>query len=300
MANKNKRWFSRCATTILFVSVTLSCISAECADITVRAPSNSDATHHLIRIPSLNVAEALNLLAEQTEALFMFPYDIAESRSANSVTGEYTIMEALDIILQDSGLASDLSQKGVIEIYVSDNAVDKNEERRLMNTRKNLLTATISFFVGAGGHGATAQGSAEIVNGRSEFMLEEIIVTAQKREESITDVPSTVNVVAGQSLSKFAIFNFKDIEQLTPGVTLDISSTGTNDTISMRGITFSPESNASAAVDVYWNDLVVQSSVGFQQMFDLERIEILRGPQGALNGRSSPAGAIKSSLKNPA
>jgi iron complex outermembrane receptor protein len=121
--------------------------------------------------------------------------------------------------------------------------------------------------------------------------LEEVVVTSQKREETLADVPATINVLKGETLAQFNILDFRDLVDLTPSLSLDNIS-GQKSAISLRGITFDPDSNAASAVDVYWNNLHMHPTAAFQELFDMERIEILRGPQGSLQGRTSPAGAI--------
>ncbi|MEH6634609.1 MAG: TonB-dependent receptor [Halioglobus sp.] len=123
------------------------------------------------------------------------------------------------------------------------------------------------------------------------LVLEEVIVTAQKRVESVQDISATVNVVSGDDINKFQAFDFNSLAQQTAGLTL-ASPNARNSLISMRGVSVDPESGASAAVDPYWNDAVVRPDVAFTPMFDLERVEVLRGPQGTLQGRTSPGGAI--------
>lgn len=125
----------------------------------------------------------------------------------------------------------------------------------------------------------------------ASLALEEVVVTAQKRDALTSDIPITVNVLKGEALDEFKVFDFRDLATLTPGLTLDNIS-GQKSAISLRGITFDPDSNAASAVDVYWNGLRVHPVVAFQELFDVDRIEILRGPQGSLQGRTSPAGAI--------
>lgn len=124
-----------------------------------------------------------------------------------------------------------------------------------------------------------------------DLVLEEVIVTAQKRTESVQDIAATVNVLSGQDIDKFAAFDFNSIQQQTAGLTLS-QPNARNNSISMRGVSVDPEAGVSSAVDVYWNDAIVRADVAFNQMYDLERIEILRGPQGTLQGRTSPGGAI--------
>jgi len=124
------------------------------------------------------------------------------------------------------------------------------------------------------------------------LVLEEVIVTAQKRTENVQDIAATVNVVTGQDLTKFEAFNFNAIEQQTAGLTLS-SPNARNSSIAMRGVATDPEAGVAAGVDTYWNDISTRADLAFSQLYDMARVEILRGPQGTLQGRTSPAGAIK-------
>ncbi|MDG2273220.1 MAG: TonB-dependent receptor plug domain-containing protein, partial [Halioglobus sp.] len=125
----------------------------------------------------------------------------------------------------------------------------------------------------------------------AKLMLEEVVVTAQKRSENVQDIAATVNVISGKDIEKYQAFDFSSIQQQTAGLTL-ASPNARNNIIAMRGVSVDPESGTATAVDTYWNDAIVRPDVAFTQMYDLERIEILRGPQGTLQGRTSPAGAI--------
>lgn len=130
------------------------------------------------------------------------------------------------------------------------------------------------------------------------IVLEEVVVTAQKRLESVQDIPATVNVIGGDTLKDFNIFNFTDLEALTPGLQID-SFTGRSGRMTLRGITYNPNSAAEASVTTYWNQAIVDSNAIYQQLFDIQRIEVLRGPQGTLAGRTSPAGAINIHTARP-
>ncbi|KZX58992.1 TonB-dependent receptor [Halioglobus sp. HI00S01] len=124
-----------------------------------------------------------------------------------------------------------------------------------------------------------------------DLVLEEVIVTAQKRAATIQEISGTVNVVTGESMDRYSAFKFNDLEQMTAGLTLN-SPNSRNNSIAMRGVSIDPEAGASAVVSVYWNDQPVREDVAFSQLYDMERVEILRGPQGTLQGRTSPGGAI--------
>jgi iron complex outermembrane recepter protein len=132
-----------------------------------------------------------------------------------------------------------------------------------------------------------------------DFVIEEIIVTAQKRAESLQDVALTVNAFGGEMLKDAGVFDFTDIEKLSAGVTLDGDS-GHAANISIRGVGSQAASGLDPAVAVFI-DGVVQNNIGsaFSSLLDIERIEVLRGPQGTLYGKNSPAGAMNIITRRP-
>ncbi|MFK8019403.1 MAG: TonB-dependent receptor [Pseudomonadales bacterium] len=131
-----------------------------------------------------------------------------------------------------------------------------------------------------------------------DLILEEIVVTAQKREQSVRDIAATVNVIAGQAIDDFGARDFRDLEDLTAGLSLTTLNARTS-TVSLRGISNDPESGSEPGVDLYFNDVLTRPDTAFSQIFDMERIEVLRGPQGVLQGRTSPGGAIVMKTKRP-
>ncbi len=123
------------------------------------------------------------------------------------------------------------------------------------------------------------------------LVLEEVIVTAQKRASTVKDIAATVNVVSGESIQDFATFSFSELEEQTAGLSLT-SPNARNQNIGLRGVSVDPESGIANTVDVYWNDMIVRAELAFSTLYDMERVEVLRGPQGTLQGRTSPAGAV--------
>lgn len=119
----------------------------------------------------------------------------------------------------------------------------------------------------------------------------EIIVTAQKRAERLQDVPRTVDVVTGDAIEKLNLRNFTEIAQLAPGLSLDASEPTTSK-ITLRGVGFDPGSASSPTVDAYFNETPLDLNSAFRALYDVGQIEVLRGPQGTLRGRTSPSGAI--------
>lgn len=148
----------------------------------------------------------------------------------------------------------------------------------------------VSMIFGSGQLAAQEESNA--------LVLEEVIVTATKRAASVQDIAATVNVVSGDDVDKFSVLSFGDLESQTAGLSLPTPNARTSN-IAMRGVSIDPESGASATVDVYWNGMVTSLDVAFSQLYDLERVEVLRGPQGTLQGRTSPGGAINVITRKP-
>ena len=136
------------------------------------------------------------------------------------------------------------------------------------------------------------EGSAEA----SDNMLEEVIVTATRREESLMEVPIAVTAISGEELAKFGILDITFIEQMSPNTTLKVSR-GTNTTLTafIRGVgQQDPVPGFESGVGVYLDDVYLnRPQAGVMDIYDVERIEVLRGPQGTLYGRNTIGGAIK-------
>ncbi len=129
--------------------------------------------------------------------------------------------------------------------------------------------------------------------------LERIIVTAKKRRQDIQTVPQTVDAVGGANLQRLAIQQFQDVAVLVAGLALSDNG-GQGQNISIRGITYDPDTAANPAVDLYINEVPIsQTSTAFQDLYDIDQVEVIRGPQGTLRGRTSPAGAILIDTKKP-
>ena len=103
-----------------------------------------------IDIPASNAAEALNRLAEQTGAVLLFPYDLAESRPANAVAGRFTLMQALNAVLKDSGLTGGLSDKRVIQISAEEIDNDNNRGESMNVVKKTGLVALVAGLLSGG------------------------------------------------------------------------------------------------------------------------------------------------------
>ncbi|WP_162792447.1 TonB-dependent receptor [Novosphingobium sp. P6W] len=170
--------------------------------------------------------------------------------------------------------------------------------------RKTISTLSVSFIalLSSAAVGQTAVGASAAVTPTGESAIHEsgnsvasdegdIIVTAQKRSERLQDVPKSVDVVQGDTLQKLNMRSFSEIDQLAPGLSLTAKEP-TQNAVTLRGVGFDPNSGTSPTVDIYFNETPISSGSAFRALYDIGQIEVLRGPQGTLRGRTSPSGAI--------
>lgn len=129
-------------------------------------------------------------------------------------------------------------------------------------------------------------------------ILEEIVVTAQKREENLQEVPISIVALTSVRIEEAGIQTPEDFISLVPNVSIGHSFTVGNSFLNIRGIAQLNNSDPPVAVVV---DGVYQGNQKqfFQELFDIERIEVLKGPQGALYGRNSLGGAINIITRQP-
>jgi iron complex outermembrane receptor protein len=139
---------------------------------------------------------------------------------------------------------------------------------------------------------ATAQAVDEPVEAGSQ----EIIVTARRREETLQDVPIAVTAYTGEQLERQGSLDITDIGDTTPNVTLE-TSRGSNTTLTafIRGVgQQDPVAGFEQGVGIYLDDVYLNRPQGaLLDIYDVERIEVLRGPQGTLYGRNTIGGAVK-------
>ena len=121
--------------------------------------------------------------------------------------------------------------------------------------------------------------------------LQEVVVTARKRDETFQNVPITVNVITEQTIQSAGIESPRDFIALVPNMTLVETQNVGNSFITIRGISQARNSEPSVAVLV--DGVLETNPYEFdQELFDIQQIEVLKGPQGALYGRNAIGGAI--------
>ena len=153
----------------------------------------------------------------------------------------------------------------------------------LRSTASVAVVGAVAF-----GFGGTAAAQDPVTT------VDEIIVTAQKREQSLQDVPIVVTSLSGEALADAGVRDIKDLTILTPGLTVTSTTSEASTTARIRGVGTvgdNPglESSVGVVIDGVYRS---RNSVGFGDLGELQRIEVLKGPQGTLFGKNTSAGVI--------
>src|SRR6185295_427554 len=162
---------------------------------------------------------------------------------------------------------------------------------------KNITGAAVAALLLFMHPGGLAQAQTAATTPES---IDEIVVTATRRSEVLSRVPISVTALNQDSLDERGIKDFQDVVRYTPGINIDTSITNA---ISIRGIS---SSGGAGTTGIYIDDTPIQMrAVGFNpddtlpKTFDLDRVEVLRGPQGTLFGAGSEGGTVRYILAAP-
>ncbi|HEX6859555.1 MAG TPA: TonB-dependent receptor [Caulobacteraceae bacterium] len=219
------------------------------------APALAQEIQHF-DIPAQDAAFALNEYARQAGVQIVFPYKAVQGRTTRQVQGDLTPEAALAMLTDGMGLSVSTDRPGMITLRATDGPQS----------------------------GSAAGGGAEV---------EALIVTAQKREEDIQDVPIAISAFTQEALEEQKIEGGFDLLKAIPNVTFS-KNNFTSYNFSIRGIgTKAVSATTDPGVAVAFNNTpLLQNRLFEQEYFDVERVEVLRGPQGTLYGRNATAGVI--------
>ena len=270
------------------------------------ANANNNAERQAVyqlNLPQQSVAQSLSDLSEQANQMLLFSYEEVESVMANPVVGRYTLQQALRVMLQGTGFSGSLTEKGVLMVSVTKHETLNNQTEGIesMNSKKKLLASIISMFMGSGGSSLVySQEAAGNSQDDLSWALEEIVVTASRRESGLNDTAISVAAISGEDIARRNLEEMNDYLRTVPGANFVSLELGQNAVV-MRGIGVNPQQEAlvsSATAGIYFGEVSITGTT-FQggsadiRMIDLERVEVLRGPQGTLFGSGALSGAVR-------
>jgi len=169
--------------------------------------------------------------------------------------------------------------------------------KSMLRASSALTIAGLSLILGAAP--ALAQDAAAAADEVAEST--EIVVTAQKREENLQEVPLAISVVGGEALANSGSLTLENAQYLVPSLNFRKAGTTLNQALFLRGVgtinfSIAAEPSVAAVLD---GVVLSRAGEGFTDLFDVERIEVLRGPQGTLFGKNASAGVVSIVTKRP-
>ena len=167
--------------------------------------------------------------------------------------------------------------------------------------RHVFLAASASLLALSAASGAMAQSPAAARADAGATAVSDVIVTAQRREQAAQDVGIALSVLSGQDLAARGITNVNQLQNATPNLEIEPAFGGAAAQFRLRGVGFQDyASNNAPTVGVYVNEVAYPVPVMTQGLiFDIDRVEVLRGPQGTLYGRNTTGGAINFVTRRP-
>ncbi|HLT92064.1 MAG TPA: TonB-dependent receptor [Woeseiaceae bacterium] len=267
---------------VLFLFV--SCVMA------LSHPSMAKGTEedrYTLDIEASPVDVALILLARATGRSLIIPTGDEFNVSSRALKGSYTLLDALDTMLQGTGLSAGLTESGAIVVSLHQEEREDGGDMKRAGTISASIASALVAAPGAASAQAPDEGSA------ADGTIESIIVTAKRRQQSSQDVPITISALSGDDLYVRGITSAEGIVGQFPNVSSSASNSITTN-FNIRGIaTDLFQGNVNRSVGVYIDDVTqAHAFTGTYGLYDMERIEILRGPQNTLNGRNTTGGAI--------
>src|ERR1700728_1012702 len=263
--------------------------------ITMPALAIADSLH--FDIAAQPMPAALKAFAAQAHMQLLYRYNVVQKIRANAISGDLDKHAALEQLLRSSGLEAVYSSDGVATIRPVKTSMDTTGAddpprgaQDGSSPARFPLAQTSAPSGGASRLGDPTPSSQQ--SSKQPVALDEIIVTAQKREERLQDVPLSITALSDQTMERMGIQSLADIGRSVPGLNIVTIGPGQNEII-IRGIS---SAGGIPTTGFYLDDTPLESvgNVAGNAMdpalFDLERVEVLRGPQGTLYGDSSMGG----------
>ena len=274
-------WTSLCAVVLLLL-----------ASHSLRAADIGDDDIFLFDIPRQQAVLSLIDFADQAGLTFIVPYETVRDKMANAVHGEYSIEDAAHRLLDGTGLRPLIGRDGALIVREEDSPVVE-QANVAANTPRNAIAG---FFAGIFAGGAANNAPArESQSASAAAMLEEIVITARRREENYQDLPLSVAAISAATMETMSIYDIKDISDFVPNVSFRETDGRGAAVLFIRGIGGggSGGGTRSAGSALYLDGHYIASGARVLSTLDMERVEVLRGPQGTLFGKNANGGAIQ-------
>ncbi len=235
-----------------------------------QGPAQAEQATTSFDIPAGDLADALDRYAEQGGTQILYTPELVEGRQAAALSGRYRPDQALRLLLQGSGLEAQAVGDGTLVL------------RRGQTPAPRATQAAPATMI------AAAEPAAEV------SAIEEVMVTARRKQERQQDVPLAVTALSGTFLEDNSINALSDLNSHVPALHVDNFNSPTTTNIGIRAVRSTDIApGQDSAVGVYVAEVNFGYTIGVSQtMYDMQSVEVLKGPQGTLFGRNTTGGAM--------
>lgn len=250
-------------------------------------------------VPPGAAGGSLVQFAKQANIQLLFPYHTVSAVQLNGLSGRYTVKEGIEVLISGTCLKATFITEAGTALRIAEQKRgfwlmknDNCQQRRLISA----ISMAIAAVVGAPGAAAQSLQSGNFSG------LEEIIVTAQKYEQSLQDTPAAISAFNASALEQRGISDVFDIRHSVPNLQIaETPSNSTAATIAIRGsVTVNPAITWEPPVSLYLDGVFIGKNIGsIFDIVELDRVEVLRGPQGTLYGKNTIGGAINLITRKP-
>jgi iron complex outermembrane receptor protein len=264
----------QCMLTICFFCCYIFHISAQASD---------EKIFHF-NIPAQTADTSLISFAEITKVDVLYLYDKIKTHKTRRLYGYFTAIDAIRYLIEDTPLRVEIGNKGAFNIIENSSLSPPKSKSKFHQLLLSLL-------------GSNKKNKLIL----PESGIEKITVTSQKRQEYLRQVPLSISVINGKQIDNLYINNIENIQLTTPSLTLRKGNTSRNSSVFIRGLgthsfSIAAEPSVSTVID---GVVLARSGQFFSDTYDIQRIEVLRGPQGMLFGKNSSSGVVNVITKKP-
>jgi len=271
-----------------------------------------------VDLPAQPLIESLRELSSQANSNVFFEPKLVEGLQAPAVKGQVSMDEALTRVLNGTGLSFTYLDDNTVTIIPAAGLQTRGAPTgggaaptrdSASDPKEGQQSSAASFQLAQADHADAAQSSTLATSSSAQApnnsaQLQEVVVTAQKREERLVDVPIPVATINTDKLTENGQVLLRDYYATVPGLSIAPGPTN-QQTLSIRGITTGSTTNSTVAFLIDDRPYGASAGLGMAAQTpdidpgDLERIEVLRGPQGTLYGDNAMGGLIKYVTKDP-
>jgi iron complex outermembrane recepter protein len=244
------------------------------------AATQVDAQHqrYSFDIPKQSLSSALQMLALKSNHKLLYKHELTAGKFSSKLKQTATVPEALNVLLKGTGLSFEVTPSSVVLIR-----------------KEQSSTAQLKLIVGAvlAAGAATSPPASAAPQEAALGEVEQVVVTARRREESLQEVPIAITALSSEALTMRGIEETQDLNTHVPNLTVAGQNVQgpSHGQVQVRGI---------PGASVYVDGVVYSGAQGLlMDVVDIERIEVLRGPQGTLFGKNAIGGAIQFITRKP-